>query len=301
MMKINPAQFPSEIANALMLRGVGIPPLHWHDKSIRAGKDLLDHNEDDDLFKPHSIVDESMASAVRAMLYLWNGFAGDCEMYSPAAPETEQLYLKVFIQRQAGNPNESKISLRNIDQHPIYTPLKDFSLEIIGLGTAKPLKRFKEILELCDAWEPYAFMDLYEEVRLGKHCQSTDETIRSIQCREFELLLVHGFEKATGKPLPQPAVEEKRALRRKPTPKSTRRPMTVPKPESKKKSDDAKNAAKKPASTPMRHPGGIGVRCPKCQQLDVVPKESRGMKHQCTLCGVAYKIPDKKPSPSSHI
>lgn len=299
MIKLNPAQFPDDIANALMLRGVGIPPLHWHDKPIRAGKDLLDQLEDDNLFKPHKIVDESMASAVRAMLYLWNGFPGDCDMYSPAAPESEQWYFKTFIQRQAGNTNDAKISLRNIDQHPIYAPLKDFALEIIGLGTAKPLKRFKDIVELCEEWEPYAFMDIYEEVRLGKHCSSTDETIRSIQCREFELLFIHCFEKATGQLLPQPTLEEKRPPKRKPAPKSTRRHRPTPTPESKKKSDKPKDAAKKPAPIPRRSPGGIGIQCPKCQQLDMVPKESRGAKHRCTKCGVAYKIPDKKPAPTT--
>lgn len=295
MIKLNANEFPGEITNALMLRAVGLPPLRWNDKPIRAAKELLDQVEDAKLFQSYRVVDESMAATVRAMLYLWNGWPGDCEMYLQASPQQEKLYVNAFLLRQSDRVDEAKVIFQKLDTHPIYQSLCDYTLETIGLGSDPALKRFKDIVKLCESWEPFAFMDMYEQIKAGKHTQLTEEIVRSLQCREFELLLVYCFEKAVGQHLPQLTIKKTEPPRRKPKPvKKTRSRSSGMINDPAKPKDESTTS--KPA--PKRHPGDIRIQCPRCQHTSFLPPTRRGTKHICEKCKTGFLIPDKKPAPS---
>ncbi len=83
MIKLNVSHLPPDIANLLMLRGAALPPLLWLDTPNKAAKNLLEQTpEDTTLFRLAKLVDESMGSAVRALLYLLNGWRTDCDMYA---------------------------------------------------------------------------------------------------------------------------------------------------------------------------------------------------------------------------
>lgn len=293
MIKLNVNEFPGDIANALMLRSAGLPPLQWNGKPNRAAKELIDQVEDTQLFQSYRIVDESMATAVRAMLYLWNGWPGDCEMYLHASPEKEKLYLNALHLRQSNRADEAKVLFQKMDTHPIYQSLSDYTLETIGLGSDPALKRFKDIVKLCESWEPFAFMDMYEQIKAGKHTQLTEEIVRSLQCREFELLFVYCFEKAVGQHLPQLTIKKTKPPKRKLKPvKRTRSRSSEMIHEPAKPKDES--GSTKPVA--KRQPGDIGIQCPKCHHMSFLSPAMRGKNHQCAKCKTGFLIPVKKPA-----
>ena len=291
MIELDPSQFPSHITNVLMLRGAGVPPLLWQERPNATAKALIDGVVDDGaLFGGRRLVDESMSAAVRALLYLWNGWYAECEMYAQAAPEPERSYLSVFALRQKGCPREAKALLMQIDNHPIYGSLSEFALETIAVGSDAALNRLKQIIKLGEAWEPFAFADLYEQARSAGESDSIRRTVCTIQCREFELLFAYCFEKATGEPLARQT--EKAAPRRvlpRPTPKPNKPKLQNPPASRAQPSEQTKPPL-------LRKIAGISVACPRCHHVCPVPEERRGAKHVCPKCSAAFLVPVKKPA-----
>lgn len=301
MIKLNVSLFPSDIANLLMLRGAAVPPLLWQNSANRAAKDLLDQAADDtSLFRRETLADEAMSTAVRAMLYLWNGWHGECEQYAEGTPDKERLYLGVFRQRQLGCSTEAKDLLQQLGEHPIFTPLAAYATEAIGLGTDPTLKRLKDVIEMGESWEPFIFSDLFAQSRVGKFCDATQDTIRGLQSMEFELLFVHCYEKATGEPLahPEPVAQ---VVRRKRPVRSTRAPGLARKrqpPTDKQEEPEPLQVDGFPKLLATGESSGVGVRCPRCGYLSLVPEERRGAKHQCSKCKVNFLIPQRSPAPA---
>ena len=291
MIKLDPSQLPSDITNALMLRGADVLPLLWQERPNTPAKALIESVADDEaLFRGRKLVDESMCAAVRALLYLWNGWHAECEMYAQAAPEAERDYLRVFALRQRGCPKEVKLLLRQIDNHPVYGPLCEFALETITVGSNAALNRMKEIIKLGEAWEPFAFADLYEQARAANEGDAIRRTVCVIQCREFELLFARCFEQATGEPLTQ---KKEEAAPRRRLPKPTPKPK-ITRPPNPPVVRNEPRAQTKPAL--LRQPGAIGVACPKCHHLCRVPEAQRGKKQACPKCNAAFLVPVKSPA-----
>lgn len=236
-----------------------------------------------------------MGGAVRAALYLWNGWFAECAMYAQAAPEKEQLYLSALCERQLGHTNECKAILQQLEDHPVFGLLSEYSLEIIGLGSDPPLKRFKGVLELGGTWEPFAFVDLYEQARMDKLCHPTKRIVCSMQCREFELLFAHCYEAATGRPLPRKAAVTTVA-RRKPKPRPKERATCTPTPETNAANSKPEGTLKR---TLKKKEPVVGVACPKCDQKMVFPESHRGQKVKCRKCDAVLLIPRKTDSVSA--
>ncbi len=300
MIDLDCSRFSPDVANILMLRGADLPSFQWQNKPNQAAKDMLERiMEDTALFRRDSLADERMSAAVRALLYLWNGWLAECNMYAQAAPDKERVYLSSLCERHASHPHEAKALLQQLDDHPIYERLMSYTLEAIGLGTDPPLKRFKQMLELGQVWEPFAFVDLYEQSRAGKHCHSTEQTVQGIQCREFELLFLHCYEGATGERY-SPRAEAQPERPRKRIPKPTRRSAKPP--ASQQAAPD-----RKPPNPPKRplQPKGprVGVICPQCSQMATLPDSRRGTKERCGKCGACFLVPQRnapaKSTPST--
>ncbi len=200
-------------------------------------------------------------------------------------------------------PAESKAALQQLGGHPIHEPLAAYMPTVIGASTDRALNRFKQITELGESWESFAFADLFEQARAGKLCSATDKTIRELQCREFELLLVHCYEAATGTSLPaEPTEAETRPKRPRPVKKRTpkkRSPSPLP------KSPTADESPKTPEQRRMlrplagHKPGEIGILCPGCKQLNMVTEQQRGTKHQCPKCLTEYLVPKRASAPAA--
>lgn len=300
MLSFNASKLPSNIANILLLRGSQMPLLQWHLNANKAAKEITDNKEDDAvLFHGTPIVEESMAGAVRALLYLWSGYPADCKMYAQAAPQKVQQYLEAICERQAGRPAEAKVLLSRVGEFDTYAKLTAHAIEVIGVGSDKSLTRFKGTLELCEVWEPHAFVDLYEQGRAGALCHPAELVIRNLQCREFELLFVYCYEKATGRTMARGGAEEvapRRKVIRKPP--ARRRPAAAPPMQSKQPTQTDSDAAT-PLPTPLNRRGPrVGILCPKCRAMLVIPETNRGRSTECKKCGTTFLVPKKQASPA---
>lgn len=296
MVDLDTSALSPEIAMLLMQRGSELPPLQWADGPNQFAKKTLDAIEDSNLFARDTFADEGMAAAVRALLYLWNGWLGDCEMYAQAVPDKERLYMAGLCERYKGNPIQAKEINTQLNGHPIYNSLTAYAIKAIGNSTDAALNRFKQILKIDSNWEAFAFIDLYEQARADKLGSAAGNIVRGLLCKEFELLFVHCYEAALGEPLPKRPQANPTSQRPPRRPVQRRQQPRAPE-QSKQKPTPAnsQNIAKRAKNLPVGlRPGMIGIVCPKCQEMATVPESSRGQSAKCAKCGALFVIPQKK-------
>ncbi len=294
MATLNTACFSPTVANVLMLAG-GVPaPLAWHERPNKSGKEILDRNQSDtELLNFESVADEAYGAAVRSLLYLWDGWPAEAGMYAQGANDPERLYIEALRSRQVGDVNASKAFLRELGEHALFGPLGNFTIETIGAGMDRSLERFKGIVEMGETWEPYAFADTFEQARLDRLSHPAVLVVRALQHREFELLFVHCYEGAVGRSLdafkePPPATARRK--KRAPVSRPARRP-TAPTP------SNPKDETPRPVTSrrgPLSEPGSrVGVACPKCHKVALLPEKRRGTQHQCEQCRATFLVPQR--------
>lgn len=297
MYAINPSSFPPKLTEMLLFRGTGLPPLDWNLGANRIARDMLAKVDDGVLFGKPDLASAGMASATRALLYLWYGCSSDCMNVLRSAPPAEQSYLEALCVRQANDAPKAKGLLRLVGDYPTYQELSALALRLIGDRTDPLLVRFRQMLEMTQSWEPHLFADLYEQARGGKLDGPAEEAVRQIQCAEFELLLRHCYEAAIGgrtevrpaKPRqvdPQENLDRMRRLSEKHRPKK-------PSKEKAKTSASVKKEEPAPEACPAT---GIRVACPKCRSLLSLPATARGEIERCGKCQAAFRVPGESGS-----
>lgn len=304
--------FDPEVTALLLARGTALPALVWQARPNQTARTTLDATDDAELFGRGGISDEKMAAAVRALLYLWNGWPDDCRMHSQAAATDERTYLEGIRQRQAGNAEQAKAAFRQLNGHPTYEKLASHTLEVIGSHSGPLLQRLKQIVELDGQWEPFMFVDVFEQACTGKLDLAGEEVVRRIQAEEFALLFVHCYAQATGRTVGPRGRDEtttddesnlkrmreliqkrKKAGARRPGLTQLRRqPGPTPAGGSQESSDEPGKA--QPAVKPPS--GSIRVVCPKCRHVLRLPESAHGGHHLCSQCGIVFAIPAKKPA-----
>jgi len=296
MIELNASQLAPEVA-ALFLLGSGQQTmLQWHTHPKKFAKDRLDQIDNAELFGRQSLADEAMASAVRALLYLWNGWPDKAADLGEAAPDREQHYLKGLRERQLGHMDLAKVVFQQLDTHPIYSPLASYAVTAIG-GTAEPLlKRFKDLIEFSSEWEPFLFVDLVEQALAGKLDDEARAAVCQLQCKEFEQLFRHCYEQALGEPIPEPAdsessAEQEARVQRVRQLRERRRSSSLPlsqKPPP-EKSRQEKASPEKEAT--------VQIGCPRCRAVTKFPESARGKNGKCGKCGTLFAIPEKGAGP----
>jgi hypothetical protein len=184
------------IAQLVLSKGLGLPPLQWQQRANKLNKKQLDEVPTQALFPGRTIQQTAESAAVRAGLYLWHGFLKDCLAICATPGCIDHLYWQGICCRHAAQPDAAKKIFQRVERHPVYAQLLPHCRELIGLGTDRPLKRFLDTINQVDGFEPYAFIDLYEMARLGNTCEATHKLICSIQAVEFGLLLKHCHDQA---------------------------------------------------------------------------------------------------------
>ncbi len=185
------------IASLLQAKGTALPSVQWLDTRVASAKITLDARDDSQLFAPSSLKDESMAAAVRALLYLWNGWIDESSMYAQGARPKESLFVLALCERQHGRADQAKAFFQQLNDHPIYPELVKTANELIGTSPDESLKRMSEILKFNGAWEPFAFSDLYEQARVDDTKITVGEFVREMQRQEFALLFGHCYKAVT--------------------------------------------------------------------------------------------------------
>lgn len=297
MLDIDPSQLPTEISNLLLTRGEVLPPLHWPSCANRNAAAMLDELSDAKLFGRSRIANEAMAGAVRALLYLWNGWPNECSTVAQAAPPTERSYLDALCARQTGDAARAKSLLQQVGAHPIYGPMATHGIRILA-GTPDPLLvRFRQMLEVSEAWEPFLFTDLYDQGRTGKLKAQTEQDVRQLQCWEFELLFRHCCEAATGQSMPRSAGHRSVSAREE---NLVRMRDLAKKHQTKRAPRDGAPANKAKSAPPTVAPQAgstIAVACPKCHSTLGLPGSARGNVVHCSKCATAFRVPDKTAPP----
>ncbi len=142
-----------------------------------------------DLFAPKPVADDEAARCLFAGLSLLCGFGAAVEKVCGSLSSKEALYWRAIACRQVAQADQAKALFRQMQGHAIYNELSRGALELIGLGTGKQLGRIREVFEQMGTWEPFVFVDLFEQARLGKMSDHAVNATCQIQQLEVQLLL----------------------------------------------------------------------------------------------------------------
>jgi len=312
MLDLDIARLSPEVARIMLLRAADSEPLQWHEHKNLGAKRGLEAIDDAKLFGPGAVVDEGMATAVRALLYIWNGWIGEGKMYAQAAPEQERFHITAFCERMQGNGKAAKEYFQKAGEIPLYSKMQSYAMSIIGPGASPEMHRFRKVLEMIQGWEPYAFCDLYMQAVSGQLGTGAVLGVANLQNREFELLFVHCYEKAAGTDFSKKAVakpakrkqEKKRpktAGARRGSHSSTRGPAS----DRTGGGKDQDMSGKTGSSQDGRGESGaarLKVICPSCRERLMFAGSERGAKHTCPKCSARFIIPSKRrnaPAPTA--
>lgn len=294
------SKVPAEIAKLLMSRGSGTLPLQWTAHPNLLAKKTLDQIDDPFLFGGAEIRDCGMASVVRGLLYLYAGWPAEACEIAALAGTPEHPYIAGLCERHLGHVDAARGWFKKLGRHAIFVPLGERVPKLMRTETEPPLKQFRETVELDKAWEPFAFVDLYELTRAGRLSPLGEQLVCTLQLLEFEALFGHCFRIATGRGIDKHRVmseaEEQRRLqeyRRRLTERREREDRQRKMTEAKKNAEAKQNRPKVPP--PPRDPK-VKVLCPKCGTLVYVAESLRGRPAQCVKCDALFRVPQKKTS-----
>lgn len=293
MHNLNTSRMAPSVVALLYSRGTELPPLRWPAQPNRAAKKTIESTDDVALFGKAPAT-ESAAAAVRSLLYLWNGWAGECAMHAELAAAPDRFYLLGLAERHQGHPDAAKKFLQQVFGHPVYANLTRITIE------SKPadarVKRFADVLQMNGTWDPFAFIDLCEVAAAGKVGPEGDDLIRSLQCHEFGLLMAHCYELATGEAVLN--LKNTTTVEERPRPNRTVTRKSPPRPSTSRPS--AEEGTARTSSLLVTGPRvltaaasgpPIRVLCPKCNKVGHFPAFERGRAVRCKGCGAAMMIP----------
>lgn len=304
MLQLDSTLLAPKIAQAMAYAGWGLPPLNWATRANQTAQSMLDDADDANLFAPHQVSDETMASAVRALLYLWSGWPVYCHMWTASVPEIEKQYLAAMAERHNGNFEESKTHLQQLPDRPIDDALAKLAIQLIGDHTETPLKKFRDLVKLGKAWEPFAFTDLIMQADNDSFSHASEEIIQKLQWQEFNLLMHRCYLAATGVDITK---QEQTQAPAKPTRRSERpSPARVQRNKPLQPKSHAKPSGDKPsqaATGKNAAPSNIRIKCPKCKYVSKFPESARGQTVKCGGCATAIRIAggDKQPQSSDKV
>lgn len=285
MVELDYSRLGPEVASLLTMRGGLVPPLQWSDDPCEAARTQLSGMSDKKLFAPHEPRERGMLPAVRAMLYLWNGWFREVESPAQEAPARAQLYILALMLRHQGRHADAKRYFQQLGGHPCHHRLFASSLDLLRDANGPALKQFKELLALKTTWEPLAFVDLHEQAVAGQLDRPSELIIRKIQVEEFNVLLVDCYRKATGQdPTVQLESHESPARKRREQRSAPHRGV------------GAKTGGRTPSLAGDHTPKApmhdkIRLACPKCHNVNVVGASQRGKAAKCAKCGDAFMVP----------
>ncbi|UCG17539.1 MAG: hypothetical protein JSV19_05800 [Phycisphaerales bacterium] len=300
MIGLDTSLLASEVTYVLMQRSAKVPPLRWQLRPSETAKNTLDEIDDAKLFGRAKLADTAMGAATRAMLYMWNGWLHECVAAAEPARERERWYLAGLCQRHLGQLAQAKSSFQAMEGHPIFEEMAKYAVDAIstaGASNNKTIARFKQIMEFDCAWEPIAFLDLYELARIDKLDRVGQELVRTLQCREWEILFTYCYQAATGKKLikePTPrftALDRQRMLERKRAKRRRRQHDYL--------LDDSQKTRLQRRSSRGSASNFVPVRCPRCHYIQQVPESVCGDVTRCLKCSGYYGVPHKHTVPQA--
>lgn len=289
----------TEIAKLLMSRGTGIPALQYGSQQNLMAKKSLDAMDDTRLFGDLGIRDQRQATAVRALLYLYTGWAEVTIECAASAGGLEQAFISAVAERHLVHTDAAKKWLQKTEAALLFASIYERAQHALRSEGDSQIKRFRDILEMNKSWEPFAFVDLFEQARNGKLSPVGEQAVCKLQDIEFELVFSHCFLGATGRPILKRRIiseadEQRREqeYRRRMAERRDREERQRKAAEAKKVQEVSAVKSKTPAAPPVVPKAK--VLCPKCNTVVFVDEKLRGKAARCFKCNTAFRVPHKK-------
>jgi hypothetical protein len=170
----------------LNVLGPGTPNNHVH-----AQLNSLDIHS---AFAPSAVVNENMARACLAGVWLYHDFLDESHRISQEIPTPTGSYWHGILHRREGDFWNSKYWFRRVGEHPVFESLHREAARFVS---ENDLEQSAVFLTKQTAWDPFAFVDLCEA---QANTQSPVEMLcRRIQQQEWDLLFDYCYRKAIGK------------------------------------------------------------------------------------------------------
>ncbi len=301
MVELNIGRLAPDVAALLWKAGAELPPLQWQSRANAATRKMLDEIDDRKLFARDVLLSEGMGAAVRSLLYLWNGWIGECSMYGQLAEPKERPYLAGLCERHLGHADAAKKFFQQLDGHPIFEDLIGCASEIVVVRAEPLLDRLLEMCSSMKTWEPFLFIDLHAQAVGGGLGSVGQELVRQLQRKEFELLFSYCYRGATGDEV-LTRVNPALAVARKPVKKAVRPTSrrtaascsSVP-----AERESPEREVEEPRRPSKAGAGSVNVQCPKCLLIASFPAAACGKTGQCTRCRSYFMIPRRGPAVAS--
>lgn len=288
MYDLNLTSLPPELVAMLMTRGTLLPHLRWTDQRNITARQRLDQLDAAALVAPRLVIDTPTLKALRGLCYLWHGWIDETIIQASSAPPPHRLYVEALALR-AKNDADAPERLRQIAAHPIHDELFHRAKVILDASHHPLIRHFSQTITRQKAWEPPAFLELFQQALAGRLDSSGERVVRELLVQEFYLLMLHLLDAAAAPAQKQVAptidpVARRRAIRSAAKANSPPRPAPAPRPHARPTSPSAGAAVA--AAPPM-----IRIACPRCRTMHMLPPAARGTASVCRQCGTKFKIP----------
>lgn len=147
----------------------------------------------EEAFADKPIANLAMARCCIAAIWLLYDYLDESHKLSQHIDTREGSFWHAIMHRREGDFSNSKYWFRRVGDHPVFEPL---ALRAAEIAERDPQTDAVDELAANGAWDPYAFVDLCEQVERGM--PDIRQECELIQQAEWELLFDYCYRSAVG-------------------------------------------------------------------------------------------------------